>query len=591
MSLLYDGGMNPPELSPELPEPIIVPDTAANRALFIAVWKNDAAAVFAAFEQESDPNATARFPNFGLPPPVSDDSQRQESEADPCPLLSLVPPSRHGKRLPQNEEEYHHQAVAIFRQFLERGADLRAMHQRGYNPVCCALNLGDVALLRMVLDRGGDAGALMGSSESDMPGNAVNYALLRTIPSKEEEMVPLLSLILETGADPNLYDCLGKTPLHSAASLGMLQTVKILLQHGAEPALFTLPGEIDNREGMRISHKATPLMLAARNGNTEIIDMLAAVTPNQSAEDAVMAGDVVALQKHFGSGLDPNRKNERGVPFIVLAAASGATRTLKLLLEHEADPDAESPGKVTALYRAAMLGHADAVKVLLDFGANPNATRGRGDRPETALTRAIQSAEVEIVITLLAHPRLDPAAPGNREALLWAVQSAGSVPGPLIGKAPQSVKPGKELWEAQAQIYNMLVVRSDVRVVGGTALCIAVKKGEFGIAEHLLQRGADVNARDREGKTVLMLTVERMGLSLFSRYVVERENRTPENKKAEAENVAPTKFLRLLLSKQPDLGISLPTNADGMGQTALAMARRWKLNKVSALLKQAGAKR
>lgn len=41
--------------------------------------------------------------------------------------------------------------------------------------------------------------------------------------------------LLETGADPNVKDELGRTPLHLAARSGRIKVVKMLLEHGADP--------------------------------------------------------------------------------------------------------------------------------------------------------------------------------------------------------------------------------------------------------------------------------------------------------------------------------------------------------------------
>ena len=43
----------------------------------------------------------------------------------------------------------------------------------------------------------------------------------------------ILSMLLEGGADANLADCLGATPLHRAASCGHLKVLRILVEHGA----------------------------------------------------------------------------------------------------------------------------------------------------------------------------------------------------------------------------------------------------------------------------------------------------------------------------------------------------------------------
>jgi ankyrin repeat protein len=573
------------------PEPRVVPDTAANRLLYAAVRQNDSEAVFAAFEQGASPNACVIYPRFDM------DTYEVLFDTEPFLLLFLIVPNPTIIYSLQDEKKNRLQAVAIFRQFLERGVNLTALDQRKDNPVTSALQLKNVDLVRMVLDKGGDPGALIGVPEW-LLGNAVNYIFLITIKGEEEETLTILQLILETGADPNLYDCYGITPLHHASRLGLTEYAKTLLQYGANPALYTQPDENNNQGGLRVSYKATALMLATQSGNREIIAMLTEATDSLSAEEAVTTGNSVALKRHLDSGLNPNTKDAMGMPYIVLAAASGVPDVVQLLLEYKADIDARSQKGTGALRRAVMLGHTEVVHLLLRFGADPNATSGRENALQTPLTTAIRAAEVEIVAALLADARLDITAPGNHYALLQAVHSAGKAPPRPIGKSPQSMKRGDAVREAQGQIYDRVVKRFDIQKWGGSALCQAVTGEQFGIARDLIQRGADINAQDQEGKTVLMLAIERMGMNLFesSPYVLSGAVLSPTEKAnyqkaANAQNEKGMAFLQLLLSKNPDLDLLSTSNNDGSGKSALALARYWKLPKVVTLLKQAGAKR
>jgi ankyrin repeat protein len=579
------------------PAQSVTPDTAANRALLIAVQKNDPKAVSAAFEQGASANAGVVFHNFELPPGKD---TRPQDELKPSPLVFLVEPRSEYMPGSPNEREERRRAIVIFRQFLERGADPNAqeMNPRGLNTLYCALRLEDIDLLRRILEKGANVNSIVGNTSYGLGGNAVNGVLLHTLRGKEEKSLPLLSMVLEKGANPNVYDGSGMTPLHNAALIGLPQTVRILLKHGADPALSTRPNDSKGIGGMTFPYKATPLMLATRSGNVEIIRMLTAAKPNLSAEEAVMTGNVPALEKHLAAGLNPNQKDEQGNPYIVLAAASGVSEAVHLLLKHKADPNAKGTSRSTALRRSAILGHADVVRVLLRAGADPNVVNGRPDFPETALTGAIQAAELDSVTALLENSRLDLTASGNRDALLRAVQSAGTRPLRPVGKDPRTMKGGSASLDAQENIYTKLVLRFDIRKTGGPALCMALDKGQFGLAEDLLKRGADVDAKDREGKTALMLTVESMGLDLYSVSPdgFMGEDLTPAEKKTRreevnAQNKEAMEFLRLLLSKKPNVNAVATSDSDGAGQTALAMAQFWKLPQVAALLKRAGARR
>jgi ankyrin repeat protein len=73
----------------------------------------------------------------------------------------------------------------------------------------------------------------------------------------------LVRLELEMGANINLTSGPdGQTPLIWAAKAGHLDTVKLLLEYGANPLIASKSG-------------LTPLMYAAANGHLEIVELLA----------------------------------------------------------------------------------------------------------------------------------------------------------------------------------------------------------------------------------------------------------------------------------------------------------------------------
>jgi ankyrin repeat protein len=85
---------------------------------------------------------------------------------------------------------------------------------------------------------------------------------------------------------------------------------------------------------------------------------------------------------------------------LIVAARSGATDVVRVLLEHGADVNARTQDGRTALMGAAFSesGRPVTVKLLLDRGADPNAKSGQ----LTALTLAKNRGAVEIVRMLTA---------------------------------------------------------------------------------------------------------------------------------------------------------------------------------------------
>ncbi|XP_074524937.1 cyclin-dependent kinase 4 inhibitor C [Halichoeres trimaculatus] len=81
----------------------------------------------------------------------------------------------------------------------------------------------------------------------------------------------LVETLLMAGADPNVPDpVLNLTVIHDAAREGFLQTVRVLLDHGADPNLVD-------------GHGNLPLHLAAREGYLDVVRLLIESTANPRA--------------------------------------------------------------------------------------------------------------------------------------------------------------------------------------------------------------------------------------------------------------------------------------------------------------------
>jgi ankyrin repeat protein len=141
---------------------------------------------------------------------------------------------------------------------------------------------------------------------------------------------------IDAGADINLPEPDGTTPLLWAVYNMSPDLVKLLLEAGANP---NIPNKLD----------ITPLLQASRNGD---------------------AGIIAAL---LDSGASMNQQGLMTEPYLMAAARSGNVDAVKLLLDAGANPNATEPFEdQTALMWAAAEGHLDMVIALLDVGANPD---------------------------------------------------------------------------------------------------------------------------------------------------------------------------------------------------------------------------
>ena len=106
--------------------------------------------------------------------------------------------------------------------------------------------------------------------------------------------------LLDGGADPNVADRTGSTPLHVAAQAGALDLVKKLLAKGAELNVRTTRRDAGGSGVFRpAAGEQTPLLLAARNNHVDVMRAL------------IEAGADTKLKAQDGAGLSAGRGRQR----------------------------------------------------------------------------------------------------------------------------------------------------------------------------------------------------------------------------------------------------------------------------------------
>jgi len=108
---------------------------------------------------------------------------------------------------------------------------------------------GTIEVARLLIEHGVDVNA------TNVVQRSVLHIDVRGPPPNED----VYKLILASGANTNLPDRNGDTPLHLAASSGNAVTVRLLLEHGADPSLVNAEGKTawqcahDNAKGFNDS--------------------------------------------------------------------------------------------------------------------------------------------------------------------------------------------------------------------------------------------------------------------------------------------------------------------------------------------------
>jgi ankyrin repeat protein len=153
----------------------------------------------------------------------------------------------------------------------------------------------------------------------------------------------VVRVLLEAGADKEVANKNGMTPLNNAALNGHEAVVVLLLEAGADKEAATRLG-------------ATPLYNAALKGHEAVVRLLL----------------------EAGAGKETANKNGKTLK---IAAENGHAAVVVLLLEAGADKEAADNDGWTPLFSAASAGHEAVVRVLLEAGADKEAANNDGATP------------------------------------------------------------------------------------------------------------------------------------------------------------------------------------------------------------------
>jgi len=267
-----------------------------------------------------------------------------------------------------------------FRQLMNSDvAAVKLQGPGGSTPLMYAALYGDLASLRLVLDKGADANA---------HNQAGATALMWAVDDLEKTR-----LLLERGADLNARSDNRRTPLMIAAGrAGNIAVVKLLLDKGA-----------------KVDARSTGLF-----GETNAL------------EEAALAGDEAIMRLLIERGADPKSAGPFGLFYVIRANCTacfdlligsagpeivnpamfiaspplGDAHAVKLLLDHGADAHARNPEGISILIPAAAsdLLPADAIQALIAGGADVNASIGKG---RTVLDVARQHGQTPVVDLLV----------------------------------------------------------------------------------------------------------------------------------------------------------------------------------------------
>lgn len=265
------------------------------------------------------------------------------------------------------------------------------------------------------------------------------------------------------------------TPLHGAAQGTNEAIVKILIEAGADPNSLQ-----DN------SYYRTPLVWAVITGNERVVKTL------------------------IDCGAKPDLPDNEGKTPLSHAAKEDHESIVQLLLAHGADPNSKDCLSKTPLMFAVEWNHEKIVEILFDKGARLDVRDVYGRTP---LTAAFQNESIALLLLSRGAGRgsmdsidgtvLSSAVQaGSKGVVQWLLAKNVDVNG-----ADENHRTAL-WWVSNEDILSLLLERQDIDIEcadtqGWTPLIAAADHGHERVVQVLVEKGANLNAEDKDGLTAL----------------------------------------------------------------------------------------
>lgn len=356
---------------------------------------------------------------------------------------------------------------------LAKGANAKAKNNDGLTPLFLSANTrvaeillskepsvsvhaaalsGNAAVMAVLIARGAPV-----NSRNEQDSTPLDLAALRGHKA-------IVELLLEKGANPDTKDKIGSTPLHWAAYQGHAGVVEALAARtrdiNARNADNKTPLEIAKtpeaknilrKYGAWVEADLPYIRKAVQSGNVKVTAAILDKAPglvNATDKDAATPLHIAAFQGNrelvdllVQRGASVNAMGKKRESALHLATLKGSTEIAQTLIAHGADINARGQKGETPLHFAAVYGHKDLAAMLIAKGALVGVKNELGTTP---LHLAAWRGPIELVELLVTHgAQVNAKDEKGNTPVDWAnMKNRKDIAQFLVGVGG---KPGKEI--------------------------------------------------------------------------------------------------------------------------------------------------
>ncbi|XGA08445.1 MAG: ankyrin repeat domain-containing protein [Wolbachia endosymbiont of Xenopsylla cheopis] len=456
--------------------------------------------------------------------------------------------------------------LKVVEYFIENGSDSKAKDLFGGTPVHVASLNGRLEVVKYFIENRAD---LETKDSSDR--TLLHYASLNG-------HLDVVKFLAKNGADLEAKDNDGRTPLHYASLNDYIRVVDYLIKNWASLKAKDKDGntslDLANQKGyvnivefLKQAQLDRELLTAAKNSNLDKVKDLIKDGASLEAKDwhgrtslhhASLNGNLDMVEYLIRQNVTLDVQNLYGSTPVHDASWSGHLKVVEYLIENKADFEVEDKYDRTPLHDASLSGHLNIVEYLVEKGA---ILEVKDKYDKTPLDLANQKGYVNIV-EFLKQAQLD-------RGLFTAIQDSNHDKVEDLIKNGASLeaknRDGKTPADLATQKGDIGIAKILKQAKLDRELFTAVQDGNLNKVKDLIKNGANLEARDKDGKTPLDLATPRDCINIqeiFKQVQLDRELliAVESGNLNEVEN--------LVVNKNADVN----TNVDEYGWTPLHFA-------------------
>ena len=368
----------------------------------------------------------------------------------------------------------------VMRYLLEHGIDVDSQANTTHStPLHLASYCGGFKVAQLLLDHGADINVRNKNGRTPLHG-----AVDELYDDAEDWFFDAIQFLLKHGADVVAQDHDHMTPLHVASGYSGARVVRLLLEHSANV------DALDNQS-------ATPLHFASQGGCVGVAHVLIEHGADVHALDnnhftplhfASQSGDADSARLLIEHGADVHALDNNHFTPLHFASQRGDADCARLLIKHDADVHALDNNHSTPLHFMPKNGGVGAARVLLEHGA---VTDAQDKEDSTPLHIALQCGNAKVARLLL-----------EKGANIHMRDKKDQTPEDLLVAMLAKISPYHDV----DTVLFFLDRGADVDAVDddhSTLLHKVSYNGNLKVAQLLLERGANINARNENGHTPL----------------------------------------------------------------------------------------